>query len=153
MIAALLLVSTQRLPAPIQEVPESPTPKPEQSAKPKQPKAQTTEAPPKTKPTPKPSATPARPMFAGTWKGILTGSANGATATIVVSPGEDSAVVTGLSVWRERRGRTTISGHSISWKFLAESWVMTVAPDGKTATVTGHHWPAGSSTGTLERVR
>jgi hypothetical protein len=32
---ALLLMTTHRLPAPISEVPESPTPAPEQSAKPK----------------------------------------------------------------------------------------------------------------------
>jgi hypothetical protein len=35
LVAALLLVTAHRLPAPIQEVPESPTPAPEQSANPK----------------------------------------------------------------------------------------------------------------------
>jgi len=35
LVLTLLLVTAHRLPAPIQEVPESPTPVPEQSAKPK----------------------------------------------------------------------------------------------------------------------
>ena len=152
LLVALLLAGAHRLPAPIQEIAESPTPAPTEQAKPKKPIAPPSQAQPKTKATPKPTPTPARPRFAGTWKGILDGAANGASATIVVSPGEDSAVVRGLAVWSERRGRTTINGNSMSWKFLAERWSMTLAPDGKSATVRGHHWPSGSSSGTVERV-
>jgi hypothetical protein len=75
LVIFLLAVTAHRLPAPIQEVPESPTPVPEQSAKPK----------PKPKPLPKPkseasesatnpvrqepSTKPSR--FAGTWVGTM----------------------------------------------------------------------------------
>lgn len=152
LLVALLLVGAHRLPAPIQEISESPTPAPTEQAKPKKAKTQPVETQPKAKVTPKPSPTPARPKFAGTWKGTLDGAANGASATIVVSPGEDSAVVRGLPVWSERRGRTTINGNSLSWKFLAETWSMTLAPDGKSAVVRGHHWPSGTSVGTVQKV-
>lgn len=152
LLVALLLAGAPRLPAPIQEIAESPTPAPTERAKPKKAKTQPVETPPKAKATPRPSPTPARPKFAGTWKGILDGAANGASATIVVSPAEDSAVVRGLPVWGERRGRTTINGNSLTWTFLAETWNMTLAPDGKSAVVRGHHWPSGTSVGTMQRV-
>ncbi len=75
---ALLLFAAQRLPAPIQEIPETATPAPEQSAKPKP------RTSPKAKPKPKASASPTSPAtqapsakkpsrFAGTWVGTIPG--------------------------------------------------------------------------------
>jgi hypothetical protein len=76
LVAALLLVTAHRLPAPISEIPESPTPAPEQSAKPKpkrtiKPKAESENSERSTKrqtPSPTPSI---QPRFAGTWNGTL----------------------------------------------------------------------------------
>ena len=109
-LIALLLITTQRLPAPIQEVPqETPTP----AAK------QTTKA--KSKPSAKPEtessgsenstkrqagsakqqnkAAQNRTPFAGTW---LAKTGFSAGVTLIVSPAQDSAVVKGLSFWGDR---------------------------------------------------
>jgi hypothetical protein len=65
----LLFVATaHRLPAPIQEVPESPPPAPKQPSKPK-PRLPTKEREPPRKPTP---AKPKFGEFAGTWVGPVT---------------------------------------------------------------------------------
>jgi len=153
--AAAFFVAIDRLPAPVQEIPESPTPTIAESTKTSTKalrKSKAVESESKIKSTSKPAPTVVRPKFAGQWKGTLNGAANGAVVTIIVSPAEDSATVQGLPVWGDRRGRATAHGNTLSWPFMAESWTMTVAPDGKTATVTGHHWPTGSSSGTLERL-
>jgi hypothetical protein len=140
-VAIMLLISAHRLPAPIQEVPESPTPAPEQSAKSK-PKRQTA-SPPQTHSTQNPTP------FAGTWV-AKTGFPAG--VTLIVSPAQDSAVVKGLPVWGDRAGRPVANGNTLSWTFLAEKWNMVIAPDGKTAVVTDHGWPAGVATGTFVKL-
>jgi hypothetical protein len=75
-----LLISAHRLPAPISELPESPTPTPEQSAKPKpkrtvKPKVTSENSESSTKrQTPSPpqsQPTPNRNPFDGTWVGIF----------------------------------------------------------------------------------
>ncbi len=151
----LLLATAHRLPAPIQEIPENPTPAatigPKAQATSKKSKSTPPESATKAKAAPKPSPAIAPPKFAGTWKGILNGAASGAV-TIIVSPAEDAALIRGLPFWGDRKGRATIHGNTLSWPFMAESWTMIVAPDGKTATVTGHHWPGGSSSGTVEKI-
>src|SRR5712691_4510272 len=72
---ALLLMTADRLPAPIQEIPESPTPAPEQSAKPK-PKPPAKSKPKSEASVPatnsagqQPSSTQSR--LAGTWVGTM----------------------------------------------------------------------------------
>src|SRR5437868_15497317 len=111
----LMLMVPRRLPAPIQEIPESPSPAAEQSATARAKrtaKSKTRESPePSTKrqePSAKPqveqrlSATP----FAGTWimeRGILNPDNPTAPVTLIVSPAQDSAVVKGLPVWGDRR--------------------------------------------------
>src|SRR5438046_10693239 len=81
LVLAFLLATTSRLPAPIQEVQESPTPAPEQSAKPKpkrtvKPKVTNENSESSTKrqtpsPIPKNQATPNRNLLDGTWDGTL----------------------------------------------------------------------------------
>jgi cytoskeletal protein RodZ len=163
LIFAVLLVTAHRLPAPISEIPESPTPAPEQSAKPKSKRTIKPEATGKSSESstkrqstssPQSQSTPNRTPFAGTWQGTLsdTGGANGVSATLIVNPTQDSAVVIGLAVWGDRRGRASAQGNTLSWTFLAEKWTMVIAPDGKTAVVTDHGWPAGVSSGTFKKM-
>ncbi|HEX7517885.1 MAG TPA: hypothetical protein VF345_11440 [Chthoniobacterales bacterium] len=162
LIAALLFVTANRLPAPISEV-ESPTPAPEQSAKPKpkrtiKPDVTSKSSESSTKrqkaSSPQSQSTPNRTPFAGTWQGTLsdTGGSNGVSATLIVNPAQDSAVVKGLAFWGDRRGRATALGNTLSWTFLAEKWTMVIAPDGKTAVVTDHGWPSGMSSGTFKKL-
>jgi hypothetical protein len=156
--AVVLLLTAHPLPAPIQEVPGSPTPAPEQSPKPKpkrtiKPEAtgkssesstkRQTASSPQTHPTQNPTP------FAGTWV-AKTGFPAG--VTLIVSPAQDSAVVKGLPFWGDRAGRPTANGNTLSWTFLAEKWNMVIAPDGKTAVVTDHGWPSGVASGTFVKL-
>jgi len=157
-ITAVVLITAHRLPAPISEIPESPTPAPEESAKSK-PKRTTkakvtgessesstkrqTASSPQTHPTQNPTP------FAGTWV-AKTGFPAG--VTLIVSPAQDSAVVKGLPFWGDRAGRPTADGNTLSWTFLAEKWNMVIAPDGKTAVVTDHGWPSGVASGTFVKL-
>jgi hypothetical protein len=156
---SLLLIAAHRLPAPIQEVPDSPTPAPEQSAKPKpkrttKPKVTSESSETSTKrqtpsPTPQSQPSPNRTPFAGTW---IAKTGWPAGITLIVSPAQDSAVVKGLPFWGDRAGRPTANGNTLSWTFLAEKWNMVIAPDGKTAVVTDHGWPSGVATGTFVKL-
>ena len=117
---ALLLITAHRLPAPIQEVPESATPAPEESAKSK-PKRTTkakgtsessenstkrqTASSPQTQPNKNPTP------FAGTW---IAKTGFPAGVTLIISPVQDSAVVKGLPFWGDRAGRPTANGNTLS---------------------------------------
>jgi hypothetical protein len=158
LVIFLLALSAHRLPAPIQEVPESPTPAPEQSAKPKpkrtiKPKAASESSESSTKrqttSSPQTHSTHNSTPFAGTWV-AKTGFPAG--VTLIVSPTQDSAVVKGLAIWGDRAGRPIANGNTLSWTFLAEKWNMVIASDGKTAVVTDHGWPAGVATGTFVKL-
>ncbi|MEY2548901.1 MAG: hypothetical protein QOD64_1483 [Verrucomicrobiota bacterium] len=151
----LFLVIAHPLPAPIQEIQESPTAAPQKSVKPKTKSrdATTKDSESSTKrepasPSPKKQPAPNRTPFAGTWKGMM----DGRTVMLTVSPAQDSAVVKGLPIWGDRGGQTTVNGNTLSWKFLAEKWSMVLAPDGRTAVVTDHGWPSGVSSGTFEKL-
>jgi hypothetical protein len=156
-VGSVMLLTTHRLPAPISEIPESPTPAPEQSAKPKpkrtiKPKVTSESSENSTKRQTASSQTHqtqnATP-FAGTWV-AKTGFPAG--VTLIVSPAQDSAVVKGLAFWGDRAGRPIANGNTLSWTFLAEKWNMVIAPDGKTAVVTDHGWPSGVASGTFEKL-
>jgi hypothetical protein len=155
---ALVVITAHRLPAPIQEAPESPTPAPEQSVKPKskrtvKPKVSNDNSESSTKgrtassPQNHPPQNPT--PFAGTWV-AKTGFPVG--VTLIVSSAQDSAVVKGLPIWGDRAGRPIANGNTLSWTFLAEKWNMVIAPDGKTAVVTDHGWPSGVATGTFVKL-
>jgi hypothetical protein len=158
LVVFLLAASAHRLPAPIQEVPESPTPAPEQSAKPKpkrtiKPEATSKSSESSTKrqaaSSPQTHSTRTPTPFAGTW---IAKTGFPAGVTLIVSPAQDSAVVKGLAVWGDRAGRPTANGNTLSWTFLAEKWNMVIAPDGKTAVVTDQAWPSGVYSGTFEKL-
>src|SRR5438046_9561283 len=91
LVLAFLLATTSRLPAPIQEVPESPTPAPERSAKPKPKrtvKPKTSENPESSTKNKAPSTTPLpqRNPFDGTWTGHYeTGLAGDVQYTFTIS--------------------------------------------------------------------
>jgi hypothetical protein len=149
-----LLVTSQRLPAPIQEVPEGPTPPPEQSAKPKpkrtaNPKATSESSETSTKrqtpsPSPKTQATSQR-KFAGTWKGTL----DGREWVIVVDANETQGSATG-GPWGIERGAARINQNTISWSYVFNSWSLTVSPGKKMAQVV-LHYIGGTSSGTFEK--
>ena len=136
---ALLLVTTHRLPAPIQEIPESPTPAPEQSAKPKKTrsKPKTVESELKTKPMPKPSAAVARPQFAGTWRGTLPfGTFGDLHLTLVINKEGTLITESGGVVDGSHPGSHT--GDVVTWRSgMLDSikWMLTPNADGKTASL------------------
>jgi outer membrane biosynthesis protein TonB len=156
--AVVLLLTTYPLPAPIQEVPESPTPAPEQQAKPKktQAKPKTVESEPKIKPMPKPSAMAAiqgPAKFAGTWNGRIfrSGSGNTDNVTVVVNAAATSATVSNFSPGPQT-GRTTINGNTISWNWMLAKWTMTINQDGQNAQILADS-PFETCRGTLEKSR
>jgi hypothetical protein len=155
---ALLLMTGQRLPAPISEV-ETPRPAPEQSVKPKpKPSAKTkrkTEGdetslkkpvakiiePARTKPS------SARAQFAGTWKGKMS---DGGQWTIVIDPTETKATAIG-GMWGAEDGPAQTDQNTISWSHTINKWSLTLLPDGKTAKVVEHHF-FGTNSGVLQRT-
>jgi hypothetical protein len=139
----VLLATAHRLPAPIQEVPESPTPAPEQSSK------------PKTKPTAKPKATDnsekstkakassspqqrSTPKFAGTWTGTVTASAYAflagevtfsSTYTLQVSPNEKTILMEekrdGADDYSIRQAQFACrqEGDSLVWSYKQDKFI------------------------------
>jgi hypothetical protein len=139
---ALLLMAPNRLPAPIQEVPESPTPAPEQSAKPKPKKPQlrskAAESEPKTKSEAKRSATPTlqgQTRFAGAWRGTLPFGIFGDLHLTLVVNNEGNAVTESGGVVGTVTFKATNDGRSVMWRsgaFNDISWNLTPNDDGRT---------------------
>lgn len=140
---ALLLITAHRLPAPISEIPESPTPAPEQSAKSKPKRTIKSKATSESSesstshqtpsPQPKSQATPTQPRFAGTWNGIMDCGIYGIIDhTIAIT--QDS-----MTVWQTKNpsvrgsGAPQISGDTITIRYDTCYWTLTPNPDGKTA--------------------
>jgi hypothetical protein len=136
---ALLLATSERLPAPISE--ESPTPAPEKSAKPKPRRL----AEPKTnrsaKPSPSastPSPTPSQ-KFAGTWSGIVPEVPWGNVQTeLIVDPTETTME------WQESgnhkgSAKTQRNGNTLSARipigFTTAVWFISPRADGITADI------------------
>jgi hypothetical protein len=142
-LSVILLFGAPHLPAPIQEVQESPTPKQEQSAKPKpkrtiKPKTtgESSESSAKAKtssPTPKNQPTPNRNPFDGTWSGSLC--TNDHRTLFINSTG---TVVTEKSAkWGTATWPATCDSVSMRWNTAGSwSWTLTPNPDGKTALAT-----------------
>src|SRR4030095_9830762 len=149
LVCCVLLITTQRLPAPIVEPEEKPSPAPEQSEAPK-PKtkrptksAATSEeqAPAKTEARAKPAPPPASPgpaRFAGTWTGkINQGLLGQVRTTVTIDP-----TATSIELSRNLGGsskRLTINGNTASWKSGAVgeiAWTLTPNSDGQTAQIT-----------------
>jgi hypothetical protein len=154
-VFALLLLTVQRLPAPIQETQESPTPTPERLTKPKkakrEAKSENSEKNAKTKTSPSVSpmqqaVAPLGKKFAGIWKGVLDGT----SWTIVVDTDETHAGASG-GPWGTEQGGIHVNQNTISWTYYFNSWSLTALAGGKTAQVTVHYI-GGTSTGTFERA-
>jgi len=119
----LLLVTAHRLPAPIVEE-TTPTPAPQESAKPK-PKRIT-----------KPKVTT---KFAGTWTGTIRfGPALVVDYTLVINSA-GSSVQEKSAQWGSHFYSATCDGKTVRWQTLGTDsrWALTPNPDGKTALVTG----------------
>jgi hypothetical protein len=157
---ALLLITAHQLPAPIQEVPESPTPALEQSATPKpkrtiKPKVANENSESSTKrktPAPNPRA-----RFAGTWSGTVNvpnplegGNSN---CTYVINAAENSVAET-CERFNKNTSAATVNGSTISWKngiFKEYNNALTLIGDGRTAQITiTSSW--GNGSGTVTRV-
>ena len=134
---ALVLITAHRLPAPIQEVPESPAPTVAAAAKPK-PKSKDSEL--KRKPGAKSSPSPAAQgpaPFTGTWRGTLPfGTFGDLHLTLVVNKEGTLITETGGVVDGSHPGAPI--GNVVTWRsgaFNAINWTLTPNADGKTASV------------------
>jgi hypothetical protein len=140
---ALLLITAHRLPAPIQEVPESATPAPKAAA------AQPKESAPK--PRSKPSGAA---RFAGTWVGRITADTAGdVDVTLVISAdGTSVAQSSRAGIWNRP---LTYNGKLLFWQTGPTNkvaWTLTLNPDEQSAQVT-RIWSGIQSRGIFKRVR
>ena len=142
--AVLLLATAHRLPAPIQEVPESPTPvptvaatakpKPKPSPKPKA-KAEASES------APSPSKRPVGPKtsrFAGKWVGTMPQVPWGNVATELIVDETGTTMQWQESGKQKGTEKTRLSGDTLQATFpvgVAATWSLTPQPDGATARV------------------
>ena len=144
-VVAILWITAHWLPAPIQEVPESPTPAPTVAPT----------AKPKSKPLPKPkagaSASATNPVreqpsskqsrFAGTWEGMMPTFPAGNQATdLVVDSTETTMTVTWFG--KTSSAKAQLTGDTLQATFppppfqpQRHTWSLTPQPDGRTARV------------------
>jgi len=145
-VSLLLLLSTQRSPAPIQETQESPSPSPT-------PLATATAATPSTIPSTSPSRQEAA-RFAGTWTGkIKFGRFGDVDFTFVVNPAANSLIQ--KSRFGELAHPTSVNAGTLSWTAGEKNdhaWTLIPNPDGQTALIT-LKLPSGESTAVFQRVQ
>jgi hypothetical protein len=151
LVIVALLISTHRLPAPISEVPESPTPKPEQSVKPRPKRtakptvSESSESSTKRQtasPQPKSQPTPNQTPFAGTWSGTMNISLFGDVGyTFLIEPAQTTVKMWGSNKPSEILHAkadvcpSSVGADGISWNWSAWRWTLKPYPDGKTALV------------------
>ena len=168
---ALHLITAHRLPAPIQEIPESPTPALKAQL------AQTPKATPKPKPKPskgeiasrerkrtrpdevatasaaaQPTVTKRKAKrFAGTWMGTMHAE-NGQTypVTVIVDPTETKVTANG-PVFANEEGRIQIDGDTFTWNWMLDSWTMTLSSE-TTAQLVKRYFNS-THTGTVQRTK
>jgi TonB family protein len=169
LVAAAFLIIVHRLPAPITEIPETPTPTPptsaptlEEQTKPKKssakPKAKPAESeaaaktPARSSSPPTPSPTPVlqgAARFAGVWSGSINQGLTGhVIGTFTVSPDATSVQISQNFGGGTREA--TMNGNTISWRKLGGTASFTLNEDGQTAQVTLKGL-LGSTTATLRR--
>jgi hypothetical protein len=145
LVAALLLATAHRLPAPISEIPESPTPAPEQPAKPKptvKPKAnENSKSSTKRQtpsPTPQSKATPQRNPFDGTWIGTLNNLPwLGNTEFTFLISASGTSITEKSKQMGTKPYQAACEGSTMRWTAEANcAWTFTPNPDGKTALAT-----------------
>lgn len=148
LIGALLVITAHRLPAPIQEIPDTPTPTPTPTAQ-----SQSNALPAMTTERADPA------QFAGTWTGkIKIGSAAESDVTLMVNS-EATSLTQVLKRLSERVHETThpttISGHMLSWRggqMGNVAWTLTPNPDDRTAVATTKMGAGVENTAILQRV-
>lgn len=153
LIALLLFTSAHRLPAPIIETPDNPTPAPEQASKLKwkrsaRPKSRTTGSDNTSAQAPA-SLGPGR--FAGNWFGTISHQIWGDIKVPLVINANGSSVKMTAG---ERPA--TVNGETITWKaglFNEITWTLTPQKDGTTALVTSKSVVGGNSTATFTRTQ
>jgi hypothetical protein len=141
LVLLLVIVGAARLPAPIQEVPESPTPKPTVSVTPKakpKPKPKIDEKEPRRTPA-RPQTTPKTSRFAGAWAGVMPTFPWGSIPqTITVDAAEKT--MTRLRDWSSTEPGGTVNaevkGDTLTADF-GSGGVLSLTPqgDGSTAVV------------------
>jgi hypothetical protein len=139
---ALLLITAHRLPAPISEVQESPTPAPERAAKPKAKRAPESKTDHATTSRAAPSPAQVRSKkFAGTWSGIMqTFPAGNQTTQIVIDSTEKTMTVSWFG--KTDTVKAQLNGDSLEATFpppalqpQSHRWSVTPQPDGVSARV------------------
>jgi TonB family protein len=148
LVLVLGFICVNRLPAPIVEEQEKPTPVPEQSEAPAKKTKHSTKARPSAvesseKSETRPTATPAPALndlsrFAGTWQGKVNQGLLGHTPTTLMVNSAATSVELSHNVGGKTRP-VTLSGNTISWQsgMVGEvSWTLTPNSDAQTAQVT-----------------
>lgn len=141
---ALLLITAHRLPAPIQETPESPTPALEQSAKPRH--AKSNVAPSKADGSEKtpaqkavPRSSPPRSKFAGTWVGTMQTFPWGNWAIVLTVDANEATMTEKINDEKPEVRPARRNGEMLQARFPAGfttiTWSLTPQPDGTTANV------------------
>jgi hypothetical protein len=149
LVCALFLTTVHRLPAPIQEVPDTPTPTPAPTSQ--------------SQPSSLPSDVPGRPdpaRFAGTWTGkIKIGKGADVDITLVVNPEANSLTQKSTRLGErvhETSHPTAISGDTLSWQGGQTNniaWRLTPNPDGQTALATTKGATGVENTAIFQRVQ
>src|ERR1700757_4403240 len=159
LICFLLFVTAQRLPAPIQELAESPTPaasaaqaskqKQKASAQPK-PRSENEANVSRKRTALKPTPTPAAP-FVGVWTGALN---DARTRSILINPSQMTVTIDGGPWGRETGIIAEINASQLSWTTTPLSvhvkWTLNILQGGKMARVVTKHF-LGGETGTFEK--
>ena len=142
LIIALLLISAPRLPAPIQEVPESPTPAPEKSTKPKRTVKKASESSEAStrrqtlSPTPKNQATPNQNQFDGAWAGVFKSiPLYGDVEFTITITGKGTSLTSKSLAFGVRTYHSTCDGANVKWTDGAGHGTLTPNSDGMTAVV------------------
>jgi hypothetical protein len=129
----MLLIAAHRLPAPILEVPESPSPTPNLTPSPPPAIARPTIATVRTTPS-----APGPVRFGGTWTGKIKEAKFGdLDMTVVINPDGTSLKVSSRHGTAVRP--TTVNGNTLSWTGGIKNdvfWTLTPNADGQTASVT-----------------
>jgi hypothetical protein len=159
---ALLLITAHRLPAPIQEVPETPTPgtaesgkpKPKQTIKPKGP-SESSENSTKRKAASRSTQLEQHRKFGGTWRGTLPfGLAGDLHLTLVINNEgtsvTESGGLVGTVTFKATNDGKTVSWHSGVLKEIA--WALTPNPDGQTALLTAKSLYIGNPSAVFRRT-
>ena len=161
---ALVLVTAHRLPAPIQESPESSAPARAEQAKPKktQSRSKAVASQAKTKSAPKLSAMPklqGPKRFTGTWAGTINQGVLGTPQVKIVVNANGTLVTHSSDLWGAMGTHAaTINGDTLKWHtgwgwLNGLTWTLTPNVDGQTAVTTSKSLVAAHGPATFSRTQ